>query len=214
MTSTAISAQGSVLQIATGTGGAKTLSAAAVGYPTIITSTAHGLNNGDVVTMALWAGTGAALLNGLNFVVQDVTTNTFMVEINTTGLTLTTGSTPTATPVTYTQVNNLKTFTGFDGEASEIDVTNLSSSAKEYRLGITDPGKFSIEVDQDNTDAGQLAVRASQAAGSLKSYKLILPDGHTFSFTAFCKKFASSLGVDQVVKGSIDFRISGAITLV
>lgn len=213
MTSTAFSAQGSVLQIATGTGGAKTLTAAAVGFPTIITSATHGFNNGDVVTMALWAGTGATKANA-TLVVQDVTANTFMVEIDTTGLTLTTGSTPTATPQTYTQVNNVKTFTGFDGEASEIDVTNLSSTAKEYRLGITDPGKFSIEVDQDNTDAGQLAVRASQAAGTLKSYKLILPDGHTFSFTAFCKKFASSLGVDQVVKGSIDFRISGAITLV
>lgn len=213
MTSSAISAQGSILQIATGTGGAKSITAAAPGYPTILTSTAHGLNNGDVVTITLMAGTGAALVN-VTIPIQDVTPNTFMIEVNTTGLTLTTAGSPVATPVTYTQVNNLKTFTGFDGEASEIDVTNLSSVAKEYRLGITDPGKFSIEVDQDNVDAGQLAVRASQVAGTLKAYKLLLPDGHTFTFSAFCKKFASSLGVDQVVKGSIDFRISGAITLI
>ena len=213
MTSTAFSAQGSVLQIATGSGSAKTPSAIAAGYPTILTfAAAHGFNNGDVVVIAGVTGTGNAVLN-TTLVVQDVTSTTCMLEVNTVGLTLTVTS-ATVTPQTYTQVNNLKTFTGFDGEASEIDVTNLSSTAKEYRLGITDPGKFSIEVDQDNTDAGQLAIRASQVAGSLKAYKLVLPDGHTFSFSAFCKKFASSLGVDQVVKGSIDFRISGAITLI
>lgn len=215
MTSTAISAQGSILQIGGTTGSAKTCTAAAVGYPTIITSTAHGLSNGDVVTMALWAGTGATLLNGLSFVIQDVTANTFMIEVNTTGLTLTTGSTPTATPVQWTTVNNLKTFTGFDGEASEIDVTNLSSTAKEYRLGLVDNGKFSIEVDYDGADNGQLACKAAQVAGTLKNFKLTLPDTHTYTFTAFVKKVPLSGGVDQVVKiSSIDLRISGAVTIV
>jgi hypothetical protein len=215
MTSTAISAQGSILQISGTTGSAKTLTAAAVGYPTIITSATHGLQNGDIVTMANWAGTGAALLNGLSFVVQDVTTNTFMVEVNTTGLTLTTGSTPTATPVTWTNINNLKTFTGFDGEASEIDVTNLSSTAKEYRLGLVDNGKFSIEVDYDGADNGQIACKAAQVSGALKNFKLTLPDTHTYSFAAFVKKVPLSGGVDQVVKiSTIDLRISGAVTIV
>ncbi len=215
MTSTAISAQGSLLQIGTATGGAKTLTAAAVGYPTIITSAAHGLLNGDVVTMALWAGTGATLLNGLSFVVQDVTANTFMVEVNTTGLTLTTGSTPTATPVTWTTINNMKTFTGLDGEASEIDVTNLLSAAKEYVLGLVDNGKFSIEVDYDGGDAGQLACVAAQQSGAKKSFKLTLPDTHTFTFSAFVKKAPLSGGVDQVVKrGTIDLRITGAYVFV
>ncbi|MBK7592267.1 MAG: phage tail protein, partial [Betaproteobacteria bacterium] len=43
MASTAISAQGTIVQIATGTGGAKTITAVTVGYPAIVTSTAHGL---------------------------------------------------------------------------------------------------------------------------------------------------------------------------
>lgn len=215
MTSTAISAQGSILQIGTSTGSAKTCTAAAVGYPTIITSAAHGLSNGDIVTSALWVGTGAALLNGISLVVQDVTANTFMLEVNTTGLTLTTGSTPTATPVQWTQVNNLKTFTGFDGEASEIDVTNLSSSAKEYVLGLVDNGKFSVEVDYDGADPGQLAAVSAQVSGAKKAWKLTLPDTHTFTFNAFVKKVPLSGGVDQVVKrGSIDLRITGAVTFV
>ena len=61
-----ISAQGSTLQISTGTGGAKTITAITVGNPTIITSAAHGLSNGDVVTFASLTGADAALLNGMS----------------------------------------------------------------------------------------------------------------------------------------------------
>ena len=52
MASSAISAQGSVLAIGTGTGSAVTITGVAVGNPTIITAAAHGFNNGDVITLA------------------------------------------------------------------------------------------------------------------------------------------------------------------
>lgn len=213
MASTAISAQGSILQIGTGTGGAKTITAIALGYPTLLTSAAHGLNNGDVVTLAAFAGTNAATLNGVTAVVRNKTTNTFAVDIDTTGLTITAGS-ATATPVTFTAVNNLKTFSGFDGQASEIDVTNLQSTAKEFRLGLTDPGHFQVDMDQDNGDAGQLAMRAKQASGAIATFKLILPAGTTptATFTAFVKSFSTSGGVDAVAKCSSQLRISGAVT--
>ena len=120
MASTAISAQGSIVQIATGSGGAKTITGVAVGNPTILTSSAHGFSNGDVVTFAALTGADAALLNGLTFTVRDKTTNTFAVSVDTTGKTITAGS-GTATPTTFTQINNIKTFSGFDGQASELE---------------------------------------------------------------------------------------------
>ena len=73
MPSTAISAQGSIVQIATGSGGAKTITGVAVGNPTILTSAAHGFSNGDVVTFAALTGADAALLNGQTLVVRDKT---------------------------------------------------------------------------------------------------------------------------------------------
>lgn len=208
MASTAISAQGSVVRIATGTGAAKTVSGASAGFPTIIQATAHGFGNGNVV--ALSGLSGNAGING-SFVVKNVTADTFAIELDTTGNTLS-ASSATATPSTYTQVNNIKTFSGFDGQASEIDVSNLSSAAKEYRLGLVDPGQFSMELDQDNADAGQLALRAAQVAGTLQQFTLTLPNGKVASFNAFVKKFSSQGGVDQVVKGQVDLRISGAVT--
>jgi len=112
---------------------------------------------------------------------------------------------------TYTAVGNIKTFSGFDGSSSELDVTNLASTAKEYRLGLEDNGQFSIELDRDFSDAGQtqlLALRDSQVG---KTFKLLLSNGENAIFTGYVKKFSVAGGVDAIVKGSVDIRISGAV---
>lgn len=210
MSSSAISAQGSVLAISTGAGSAKSISGIALGNPTIITSTAHGFANGDVVALSGLTGADAGLLNGQSFSVRNVTTNTFAIYIDTTGKTITAAG--TATPQSFTNIANLKTFTGFDGTPSEIDVTNLDSQAKEFRLGLVDPGNLSFEIDYDNTNAGHVALRSKQVSGLLTPFKLILPNSNVITFNAYVKKFSLGGGVDQVAKTSVDLRISGPVT--
>lgn len=211
MASTAINAQGTIFQIGTGTGGAKTITAGAIGNPTIFTSTAHALALGDVGTIASIVGTLSAL-NGTTQTVSAKTTNTFAVPYDSTGLVYTSGG--TFTPVTYSAVGNVKSFNGFDGAASEIDVTNFASVAKEFRLGLIDNGMISFECHLDNADGWQLACRAAQVGSLLKTFKLILPSGSTpnASFSGFVKKFSLQGAVDGVVAASIDVKISGAVT--
>ena len=210
MTSTAISAQGSTLQIGTGSGGAKTITAAVAGFPTVVTATTHGFNNGDVVTIASVTGTMSAGINA-QWTVKNVTANTFAIDYNSTGLTYTSGG--AATPVTWTLIGNIKTFSGFDGQASEVDRTNFNSTAKEFILGLVDFGQFSFDCDYDFADAGQVAVLAKQASGVITNFKLTLPDTHTASFTAYVKKLPTAGGVDQVIKrAGATLRISGAVT--
>lgn len=211
MTSTAIPAQGSTLQIATGAGSAKTITDVSVGNPTILTATAHGLANGDVVTLAALTGLDAATLNGLTVSVRNITTNTFAVYVDTTGKTITAGS-GTVTPVSFTAVANIKDFSGFDGSASEIEVTNLDSVAKEFRLGLTDAGQFTINIDYDNNNAGHIALRAKQVSGVLTNFKFTLPNSNAITFTGFVKKFSLAGGVDAVTKTAVDIRVSGAVT--
>ena len=213
MASTAISAQGTIVQIATGTGGAKTITAMVVGNPTVITATAHGFSNGDVVAIAAVTGTIATSVNGFNWVVQFKTTNTFAINFDSTGLAYTSGG--TATPNTYTAIANVKTVSEIEsGSASEIDVTNLSSTAKEYRLGLVDNGSFSMAIHHSNADAGQAAAQARRLDGAATNFKIILPSGTTptASFSGLVKKFSKNAAVDGVVEGSIDVRINGAIT--
>lgn len=210
MSSSAISAQGSVIAIGTGSGAAKTLTAIALGNPTILTCAAHGLANGDVVTLAGLTGTDSATLNGQSVSVRNITTNTFAINIDTTGKTITAAG--TATSSVFTNVANVRTFSGFDGAASEIDVTNLDSIAKEFRLGLSDPGQFTFEIDYDSANAGHIALRARQTSGVLSNFKLTLPNGGVITFFAYVKKFSLGGGVDAVAKTSVDLRITGSIT--
>ena len=122
--------------------------------------------------------------------------------------------TATSGSPSYTLIKNIKSFTGFDGSNSEIDVTNLSSTAKEYRLGLEDNGQFALELDRDLSDAGQTALLAARDAQTGKQFELTLANGEKATFTGFVKKFSMAGGVDQVVKGSADIRISGPVTWV
>jgi len=110
-------------------------------------------------------------------------------------------------------IDNVKSFSGFDGESSEIDTTNLVSTAKEYRLGLQDFGNFQMEYDVDYSSTGQDVLRAAQASGDTKTFLLTFPDASTATFQAIVKNAQSlSGGVDQVLTGSASLRITGAVT--
>ncbi len=48
---------------------------------------------------------------------------------------------------------------------------------KKFILGLFDPGQFTIEVDQENSAGGQVALMTAQVTGLLKNFKLLLPNG-------------------------------------
>lgn len=204
-----ISAQGSTLQVSTGTGAAKTITAITSGNPAIVTSAAHGLNNGDVVTLAGIVGTMSAL-NGSTRVVSNKTTNTFaLLDADTSALAYTSGG--TATPVAFTKINGVTSFDGFDGSASELDTTDLDSTAMEYIPGLKDEGKFGFEVKVLKNDAGQLALRAARTNATTVNLKLTLPDLSVATFSVLVQGLPSSGGVNAVLKGKVDTRITGPV---
>ena len=206
--SNAVATQQTVLAIETGSGGAKTITAIAKGNPAIITATAHGFANGDVVTLASIGG--MTELNGVTAVVQFKTTNTFAIAVDSTSYTTYTSG-GTATPVAYTEIGEAKTWSGLDGQANEIDVTHIRSTAKEYRLGLQDFGNFQIELNKIFSDAGQAAAIAAKAAGTVKSIKLTYPTGNTQTFDALIKAFPISGGVDGVLTGTLQLRVTGEV---
>jgi hypothetical protein len=105
----------------------------------------------------------------------------------------------------------VRSYSGFDGEASEIDVTDLSSVAKEYRLGLIDNGKLTLNLNVDDVDAGQVALRAAVVSGAVQDFKITLPNTKTRSFSALVKSFTESGAVDGVVQGDCAMRITGAV---
>lgn len=205
-----ISAQGSKLEIATGTGTAKNITAITVGNPAIVTSAAHGFANGTVVTFAGITGS-MSILNGTKRVVSNVTLNSYaLLDFDSTGLVYTAGG--SAAPDAYTKINGLLSFEGFDGAPDELDTTDLDSTAKEFVSGIKDEGKFGFEIKTLKADAGQVSLRAARTNGNVVGFRLTLPDASVASFSALVKTMPTTGGVNAVLKGKVDTKISGAVT--
>lgn len=112
------------------------------------------------------------------------------------------------TPVT---VGGIVSFDGFDGEASDIDITTLASTAKEFRQGLQDFGNFSMDLMRDPQDPGQIELEAAKAAQATREVVLTLPSGDIATFNAYVKSLTASGGVDGVVTGSCSMKITGSV---
>lgn len=114
-------------------------------------------------------------------------------------------------PLTYTEIKEVKSFQGFDGEASEVDVTHLRSHAKEFLMGLQDFGSFSVDVNHLPSDPGQLLARAAKASAVVQDFKATFSDGSTAVFQGYVKSNPRSGGVDAAVDGSFAIRITGEV---
>lgn len=111
-----------------------------------------------------------------------------------------------------TPIGNMISFSGFDGEASEIDYTNLSSTAKESGLGLIDYGAFNVEWHIDYDDAGQTAARSAASSSEKRRFKLTLPNGKVRGFDGLVKNANSLNGaVDAALTGTLSVKITGPV---
>ncbi|AXE31636.1 MULTISPECIES: phage tail tube protein [Chromobacterium] len=112
----------------------------------------------------------------------------------------------------FVQIKEIQSYSGFDGKASELDVTTLDSTAKEKRKGLKDNGGFQFELNRVLDDPGQLLLDAAQNEDQPRRFKLELPNGKSATFSALVMSFDLKGGVDAVLKGSATLSISGAVT--
>lgn len=115
-------------------------------------------------------------------------------------------------PETFTPVGEVVSFNGFDGQASEIDVTHLQSGAKEFLMGLQDFGTFTVETNYLPSDTGQDQMRAAKASRVIQNFELTFSDASTATFSGFVTSAPMSGGVDAKVDGSFAIRISGDVT--
>lgn len=117
-------------------------------------------------------------------------------------------------PTNFLTIGNAKTFNVMTGTNPEIQVTNLSSDAQEFLIGLADNGTVTFAVDTDFGDDGQAAAIAAKEARTRCDFQVVLPSGMTptIQFQGFVKKFDVSGGVDQVNASSIEIRVTGPVT--
>lgn len=113
----------------------------------------------------------------------------------------------------WTLIKNVYEFSGFDGAASDIDVTDLQSDAKEYRAGLQDWDSVTMGININMKDESHQALLAAKKSGAVKDFKTELSDGTTMEFSGYVKNFPIQIAVDSVYKGSVQVKISGDITV-
>lgn len=128
-------------------------------------------------------------------------TQGFKLEVSTAGI----------SPLVYTEVKEVNSFQGFDGQASEIDVTHLQSAGKEFLMGLQDFGQFTMNVNHLPSDTGQGILRTAKGDRVKRTFKATFSDGSTAIFDAFVLSNPLSGGVDAKVDGSFALRITGSV---
>lgn len=199
---------------------AEVLTAITVGYPTIIAITGHaGVANGDLVTFAGFAGADAATLNGVTAVVKNYATggtnDTFAVDINTVGKTITidAGAT-TATPTAWIQVKEVKGINPAGAQVSTVDVTDLDSDAMEYKAGLPDNGSLSLDINILESDAGQAACLAKFIASENANFKVTTAaKTRTFNGTITSWPTIPTAVVNGVQVGQAQIQVNGAVAV-
>lgn len=118
--------------------------------------------------------------------------------------------TPSPAPATATLdcIGRDITYTG--GTASEVDVTTLCSTAKEFRLGLEDSGTMSVSGHWVQTHAAHQAIRTAAADKLSRLIVVTFDDGSTFSCLAFVSQRSWTAAVDGVVSATFNFRLTGA----
>lgn len=114
----------------------------------------------------------------------------------------------------FTQITGISTFNGPGGSAAVIDVTDLSSVAKEKRMGVPDEGSLSFTLRYNPAEASHIALRAARSAQTNTSFQLTFTDATntTWTFFAYVTTFTVQGGVDAVVEANVTLEINGEIT--
>jgi hypothetical protein len=117
------------------------------------------------------------------------------------------------TPVT---INGHRSISGLgSGEAGEIDVTTLASTAKEFMMGLQDNGSFTVSFIWNLDDSGQAELMTARAAQSQRTFILTLPSStnNVGTMEVFVLSYGpTSIDPDGVVMGEAKFRVTGAIS--
>lgn len=101
-----------------------------------------------------------------------------------------------------------------DGTATDIDITTLASTAKEFRQGLQDFGDCTIELLRDPDDVGQIDMLLQKAGQASVVVEVKYNDASTLdaaTFTGYVKSLSTVTGSDGVLTGTATMKVTGSI---
>lgn len=168
---------GSIIKIGTAYGSDLTVSAISNANPGVVTSTAHGLSNGDLVVMT----SGWSKLNGKVVRVAGVTTNTFQLEgIDTSSTSLYPASSGTGTckkVTTLTQISQILNSSTNGGEQQFLEYQFLESDAQTRIPTFKSAAGLTLTVADDPSLAGYIGAAAANDDRNPRAIEVRLASG-------------------------------------
>lgn len=119
-------------------------------------------------------------------------------------------------PSVFTTISDVTDFSGPSGTANIIDVSDLQSTSREKKQGLTDNGQFSFNIHYIPNDTQHELLRSSQASRTRLEFQMVFTDSptSTWTFYGYVTGFNVSGAVDDVVKSAVTVEIDGDITVV
>lgn len=150
--------------------------------PGVVTSTAHGLNDGDYVLLTVQ---GMHQLNGRIFRVANKTADTFELEGEDT-TSYDTFSSGTAEAITFgTTLTGVQGLTASGGDYSFIDTTTIHDNVATQIPGTAQPATYTLDMIHDVSDAGQVALKTAADNKAARCFKVTFAGGQIMVFNGY-----------------------------
>ena len=113
---------------------------------------------------------------------------------------------------TFSPIGGVHSIGPATGQAADIDTTSLSSTAKEFLIGLPDNGNIAVQMNALTGDAGHTLLLAALGDSNPRWLKIIWSNGTIWSIQVFVKEYTWSGAVDGKVDANASFRTSGPWT--
>lgn len=210
--------QGSTLEVQTGLAAGKTITAISKAVEAVVTAATHGYVADDVIQLVGIQGM-TQLDNSIQVVDAALTGNTFsLLGVDSTNFDAFVAESPAVSMAKKVVFSDFCEATGFnqqDGSATQIDVTTICSTAKEFELGLSDSGTLTLDFNWAGKTAIQTAIRAAKRAGTAMAIRLTMPGtGGIVVAVGFVLQTSFQAAVDGVWKATMQMKLTGDIVVI
>ncbi len=117
-------------------------------------------------------------------------------------------------PLTYTTIAQVTSIGSVGSNRGLIDVTNLSSSAREYKKAIKDGQELNLVIQYDMNNTQHEALRSDVDSESAVSFRITLPDSPATKITFDAQVLnwtLSNVEIDNVILLNVTLKPTGAL---
>lgn len=120
-----------------------------------------------------------------------------------------------ASPAVYQPIPQITDLGVVGQDRGLIDVTNLSSTAREYKKAIKDGQELQITIQYDPDDAQHTGLRTDNNAETARSFRVTLTDSpaQTITFSGLVTNWSiTNISIDNVLTLNVTIKPTGDLT--